>query len=132
MGCWHAYDDSVLPLPKQMMLGAVQDSSIAYEYGRIVAEQCKRIGIQVNYAPVVDVNNNPNNPVINDRSFGEDKYKVASFGIQYMKGMQDQGVMACAKHFPGHGDVAVDSHYDLPVINKSMPQLEALGTISLP
>jgi beta-glucosidase-like glycosyl hydrolase/CubicO group peptidase (beta-lactamase class C family) len=118
--------DSVLPLPKQMMLGAVEDSSIAYEYGRIVAEQCKRIGIQVNYAPVVDVNNNPNNPVINDRSFGEDKYKVASYGIQYMKGMQDNGVMACAKHFPGHGDVAVDSHYDLPVINKSMAQLEAL------
>jgi len=118
--------DSVLPLPKQMMLGAVQDSFIAYQYGKIVAEQCKRIGIQVNFAPVVDVNNNPNNPVINDRSFGEDKYKVAAFGVQYMKGMQDNGVMACAKHFPGHGDVAVDSHYDLPVINKSKPQLEAL------
>lgn len=118
--------DSVLPLPRQMMLGAVQDSSIAYEYGRIVAEQCKRVGVQVNYAPVVDVNNNPNNPVINDRSFGEDKYKVAAFGIQYMKGMQDNGVMACAKHFPGHGDVSVDSHYDLPVINKSLQQLEEL------
>lgn len=118
--------DSVLPLPKQMMLGAVSDSSLAYEYGRIVAEQCKRIGIQVNFAPVVDVNNNPNNPVINDRSFGEDKYKVASFGVQYMKGMQDNGVMGCAKHFPGHGDVAVDSHFDLPVINKTRPQLEAL------
>ena len=118
--------DSVLPLPKQMMLGAVQDSSIAYQYGRIVAEQCKRIGIQVNFAPVVDVNNNPNNPVINDRSFGEDKYKVASYGVQYMKGMQDNGVMACAKHFPGHGDVSVDSHYDLPVINKTRTQLESL------
>ncbi len=118
--------DSVLPLPKQMMLGAVQDSNIAYQYGRIVAAQCKRIGIQVNYAPVVDVNNNPDNPVINDRSFGEDKYKVSSYAIQYMKGMQDNGVMACAKHFPGHGDVAVDSHYDLPVIKKSMAQLESL------
>ncbi len=118
--------DSVLPLPKQMMLGAVSDSTLAYEYGRIVAEQCKRIGIQVNFAPVVDVNNNPNNPVINDRSFGEDKYKVASFGVQYMKGMQDNGVMGCAKHFPGHGDVAVDSHFDLPVINKTRPQLESL------
>lgn len=118
--------DSVLPLPKQMMMGAVQDSSIAYQYGRIVAEQCKRIGIQVNFAPVVDVNNNPNNPVINDRSFGEDKYKVASYATQYMKGMQDNGVMGCAKHFPGHGDVAVDSHYDLPVINKSRSQLESL------
>jgi beta-N-acetylhexosaminidase len=118
--------DSVLPLPRQMMLGAVADAGIAYEYGKIVAEQCKRVGLQVNYAPVVDINNNPNNPVINDRSFGEDKYKVALFGIQYMKGMQDNGVMACAKHFPGHGDVSVDSHYDLPVINKSMAQLDSL------
>ncbi len=118
--------DSVLPLPRQMMLGAVSDAGIAYDYGKIVAEQCKRVGLQVNYAPVVDVNNNPNNPVINDRSFGEDKYKVALFGIQYMKGMQDNGVMACAKHFPGHGDVSVDSHYDLPVINKSMAQLDSL------
>jgi beta-N-acetylhexosaminidase len=118
--------DSVLPLPRQMMLGAMQDANIMYEYGKIVAEQCKRVGLQVNYAPVVDVNNNPNNPVINDRSFGEDKYKVALFGIQYMKGMQDNGVMACAKHFPGHGDVAVDSHYDLPVINKTMAQLDSL------
>jgi len=118
--------DSVLPLPKQMMLGAMKDATIVYKYGQLVAEQCKRIGIQVNYAPVVDINNNPNNPVINDRSFGEDKYKVADFGIAYMKGMQDNGVMGCAKHFPGHGDVAVDSHYDLPVINKSLAQLDSL------
>ncbi len=118
--------DSVLPLPKQMMLGALKDETIVYQYGKLVAEQCKRIGLQVNYAPVVDVNNNPNNPVINDRSFGEDKYKVAAFGIQYMKGMQDNGVMACAKHFPGHGDVSTDSHFDLPVINKSMAELDSL------
>jgi len=118
--------DSVLPLPKQMMLGAMTDPSIVYQYGRLVGEQCKRVGLQVNYAPVVDVNNNPNNPVINDRSFGEDKYKVAAYAIQYMKGMQDVGVMACAKHFPGHGDVSVDSHYDLPVINKTMQQLDSL------
>ncbi len=118
--------DSVIPLPRQMMLGAVKDSSIIYRYGKVVAEQCKRLGIQNNYAPVMDVNNNPDNPVINDRSFGEDKNKVASFGIQYMKGMQDNGVLACAKHFPGHGDVAVDSHLDLPVIKKTMDNLEAV------
>lgn len=118
--------DSVQSLPKQMMLGAVQDKRIVYQYGKLVAEQCKRLGITVNYAPVVDVNNNPNNPVINDRSFGEDKYKVAAYGIEYMKGMQDAGVMGCAKHFPGHGDVAVDSHLDLPVINKTMQQLDSL------
>ena len=118
--------DSVLPLPRQMMLGAMKDASIVYQYGAIVAEQCKRMGIQVNYAPVIDINNNPLNPVINDRSFGEDKYKVADFSIAYMKGMQDNAVLACAKHFPGHGDVSVDSHYDLPVINKSFAQLDSL------
>ena len=118
--------DSVLPLPRQLMLGAMNDPKLMYEYGRLVGEQCKRIGIQVNYAPVVDVNNNPANPVINDRSFGEDKFKVADYGVQYTKGMQDVGVMACAKHFPGHGDVAVDSHLDLPVINKNKSELEAL------
>jgi beta-N-acetylhexosaminidase len=118
--------DSVLPLPKQMMLGAVKDSSIVYQYGKVVAAQCKRMGIQMNYAPVMDVNNNPNNPIINDRSFGENKFKVASFGIQYMKGLQDNGVMACAKHFPGHGDVDVDSHLDLPIIHKSFNQIDSL------
>ena len=118
--------DSVQGLPRQMMLGAMQDGSIMYRYGRLVGEQCKRIGIQVNYAPVVDINNNPQNPVINDRSFGENKELVAEYGVQYMKGMQDVGVMACAKHFPGHGDVAVDSHYDLPVINKGRDQLDNL------
>lgn len=118
--------DSVVGLPRQMMLGAVQDPRVIYDYGRWVGEQCKRMGIHVNYAPVVDVNNNPANPVINDRSFGEDKERVASHGLQYMKGMQDAGVMASAKHFPGHGDVDVDSHYDLPVINKSRAQLDSL------
>ncbi len=118
--------DSVAALPRQMTLGATQDPSLVYDYGKLVADQCRRLGIQVNYAPVVDVNNNPDNPVINDRSFGEDKYKVASMGIQYMKGLQENGVMACAKHFPGHGDVAVDSHYDLPVIRKTRQELDSL------
>jgi beta-N-acetylhexosaminidase len=118
--------DSVTGLPRQMMLGAVQNPELIYQYGRLVGEQCKRIGITVNYAPVVDINNNPDNPVINDRSFGEDKNKVAAYGLEYMKGLQDDGVMACAKHFPGHGDVSVDSHLDLPVIGKSVKQLDSL------
>ena len=118
--------DSVGVLPRQMMLGAVQDPQLIYNYGQIVAEQCKRMGIQVDYAPVVDVNSNPDNPVINDRSFGEDPLRVAELGIQYMNGLQDNGVLATAKHFPGHGDVSVDSHYDLPVINKSRNQLDIL------
>src|SRR5258705_3784996 len=97
--------------------------------GKAIGEQCKRIGVQVNYAPVVDINNNPDNPVIGFRSFGEDKNKVAKFGVAYMKGMQDAGIMACAKHFPGHGDVDVDSHLDLPVINKSMNQLDSMELV---
>jgi beta-N-acetylhexosaminidase len=118
--------DSVTSFPRQLMMGSTADAKLIYDFGRAVGEQCKRIGIQVNYAPVVDVNNNPMNPVINDRSFGEDKYKVALYGVQYMKGMQDVGVMATAKHFPGHGDVSVDSHKDLPVINKTRAQLDDL------
>jgi len=118
--------DSVLNFPRQMMLGAMQDSNIVYAFGKAVGKQCRRLGIQVNYAPVTDINNNPENPVINDRSFGENKYKVASFATAYMRGLQDENVMACAKHFPGHGDVSVDSHLDLPVINKSRAQLDSL------
>jgi beta-N-acetylhexosaminidase len=94
--------------------------------GRAIGEQCRRMGIQVNYAPVVDVNNNPNNPVIGYRSFGEDKYKVGLLGTQIMKGMQDAGIMACAKHFPGHGDTETDSHYDLPIISKNRSQLDSM------
>jgi beta-glucosidase-like glycosyl hydrolase/CubicO group peptidase (beta-lactamase class C family) len=118
--------DSVTKFPYQLTLGALPNEQLVYEMGRAVGEQMKRIGVQVNYAPVVDINNNPNNPVIGYRSFGEDKYKVARFGVAYMKGMQDMGIMACAKHFPGHGDVDVDSHLDLPVISKSRAQLDTL------
>ena len=118
--------DSVINYPRQLMMGATPDAKLIYEFGKAVGEQCKRMGVQVNYAPDVDVNNNPMNPVINDRSFGEDKYKVALYGVEYMKGMQDVGVMATAKHFPGHGDVSVDSHKDLPVINKTRAQLDDL------
>ena len=118
--------DSVRRYPYQLTLGAVQDPAIIYQYGTAVAKQLHRMGIHVDYAPVVDVNNNPANPVIGYRSFGEDKYKVAAYGLQYMKALQDNGIMACAKHFPGHGDVSVDSHYDLPVINKSKEQLDSL------
>lgn len=118
--------DSVIKFPYQLTLGALPNNQLVYQIGKAIGEQCKRIGIHVNYAPVVDINNNPHNPVIGYRSFGEDKFKVAQYGVAYMKGMQDAGIMACAKHFPGHGDVDVDSHYDLPLISKSMPQLDSL------
>ena len=112
--------------PKQMMLGATADTSLAYALGIAIAYQCQRLGVHIDFAPVVDVNNNPNNPVINMRSFGEDKHLVAKMGIAYMNGLQDGGVMACAKHFPGHGDTDADSHKDLPVITKSRAQLDTL------
>lgn len=118
--------DSVTQFPYQLTLGALDDAELVYKMGVAVGQQCKRIGVHVNYAPVVDVNNNPNNPVIGYRSFGEDKSRVSALGVAYMGGMQDAGIMACAKHFPGHGDVNVDSHYDLPVINKSKQQLEEM------
>jgi beta-N-acetylhexosaminidase len=118
--------DSVIKFPYQLTLGALQNPDLVYKMGQAVAAQCKRMGIHVNYAPAVDINNNPGNPVIGFRSFGEDKYKVAQLGIAYMKGMQDGGIMACAKHFPGHGDTETDSHLDLPLINKTMAQLDSL------
>ena len=118
--------DSVHKFPYQLTLGALNDDQLIYQMGMAVGEQCKRLGVHVNYAPVVDINNNPKNPVIGYRSFGEDRDKVTQFGVAYMKGMQDAGIMACAKHFPGHGDVDVDSHFDLPVINKSMSELSTL------
>ena len=111
-------------LPKQMYLGAAYDEALMKRYGDAVAEQCKRLGVHINFAPVVDVNNNPKNPVINSRSFGENKKMVSKLGIAYMNAMQDKGIIACAKHFPGHGDTDVDSHKDLPEINKTKSQLE--------
>lgn len=121
--------DSVMKFPDQLTLGAITDTALIYRIGYAIGQQCRRMGIAVNYAPVVDINNNPANPVINVRSFGEDKNKVAMYGVKIMQGMQAAGIMACAKHFPGHGDVAVDSHKDLPIINKSLAQLDTLELV---
>jgi beta-N-acetylhexosaminidase len=115
--------ETCITFPKQLMLGAIQDDKLIYHFGRIVAKECKRLGVHINFAPVADVNNNPNNPVINERSFGEDKYNVATKCFMYMRGMQDNGLMACAKHFPGHGDTDADSHYDLPLIKHDIAHL---------
>ncbi len=118
--------DSIMNFPRQQMLGAIQNDSLIYLMGKEIARQCRRIGVNVNFAPVVDINNNALNPVIGDRSFGDNKYNVAKKGIAYMKGMQDGGVIACAKHFPGHGDTDTDSHLALPVINTSKQKLDTL------
>lgn len=109
--------------PVQMALGAILHDSLIYRMGYEIGLQLKRLGVHVNFAPVADVNNNPNNPVINYRSFGEDPGKVAQKSWLYAKGMQDAGILAVAKHFPGHGDTRTDSHHDLPVIRKDAQSL---------
>lgn len=118
--------DSTMSFPRQMTLGAIQNDSLIYAMGKEIARQSRRIGIHVNFAPVVDVNNNPNNPVINNRSFGEDKENVERKGLAYMHGMQENGVLANAKHFPGHGDTDTDSHYNLPVIKHDLNRLRSV------
>lgn len=100
--------------------------TLVYEMGREIGRECKNMGIHVNFAPVVDVNSNPNNPVIGVRSFSDDPQRVAELGIQYMKGLQSQGVMAVAKHFPGHGDTEADSHFELPVINHTRAYMDTV------
>jgi len=112
--------------PYQLTLGAVQDNRLIYDMGKDIARQLRRVGVHISFSPVLDVNNNPKNPVINIRSFGEDRYNVAAKGYMYMRGLQDNNVMACAKHFPGHGDTDVDSHYDLPVISHDKNRLDSI------
>jgi beta-glucosidase-like glycosyl hydrolase/CubicO group peptidase (beta-lactamase class C family) len=118
--------DSTIKFPFQMALGAIKNDSLIYEMGREIAKECVRMGIQVNFAPVADINNNPNNPVINYRSFGENKYKVSRKSSMYMKGMQHEHVLANAKHFPGHGDTDSDSHKSLPIIKHGVKRLDSL------
>lgn len=114
----------VQPLPKALMLGAVQDSMLAYQVGQTIGAQMQRMGLHINYAPVVDINSNPENVVINYRSFGENKKRVAKAAASVMRGMQAQGIIACAKHFPGHGNTSTDSHVSLPVIHQSKKEME--------
>ena len=108
---------------RNLILGALDDDMLLYEYGREVARQCRRMGIQVNFAPVLDVNDNPLNPVIGTRSFGESPELVARHAIAFARGLEDGGVMAVGKHFPGHGNSSEDSHKTLPVINKSLQEI---------
>lgn len=112
--------------PKNMVLGCIRDDSLIYEYGREMARQCRELGVQVNFAPVADVNINPRNPVINTRSFGENPRDVADKVIAYSKGLEDGGVLSVSKHFPGHGDTDVDSHKALPTLPFSRARLDSV------
>ncbi|KGR77720.1 beta-N-acetylhexosaminidase [Ureibacillus manganicus] len=116
-------------IPGAMLLGATDNPQHAYAAGVITGKELKALGINWNLAPVVDVNNNPKNPVIGVRSFGEDQYKVAEFAKQSMLGMQKAKVMTTLKHFPGHGDTSVDSHLDLPIINHDLQRLHEVELV---
>jgi beta-N-acetylhexosaminidase len=111
--------------PRNMAFGAAGDERLAYEAGRITAVESRAVGVQVDFGPVVDVNNNPRNPVINTRSFGEDPALVGTLGAAWVRGLQDGGVIATLKHFPGHGDTDVDSHLGLPIIKDARASLDA-------
>ncbi|MCC8134453.1 MAG: serine hydrolase [Tannerellaceae bacterium] len=116
--------DGTTRFPKNMMLGAIENNGLITLYGVEVARQCKEMGIHINFAPALDVNSNTNNPVIGLRSFGEDPDAVAEKGIAYSKGLESQGIISVAKHFPGHGDTAEDSHYTLPAVRHDRERLE--------
>lgn len=112
--------------PRNRVLGCIQDNELLYEYGKEVARQCKEIGVQINFAPVADVDINPRNPVINTRSFGGDPKNVARKVVAYSRGLEDGGVLSVSKHFPGHGDTEVDSHKALPVLNFNRARLDSI------
>jgi beta-N-acetylhexosaminidase len=109
--------------PRNLVVGALSNQALIYNYGREVARECRRMGIHVNFAPDLDVNDNPDNPVIGTRSFGDNPSAVAHDGIAYAKGLEDGGVLSAAKHFPGHGSTSQDSHKSLPTVTKNGLQL---------
>ncbi|MER3373047.1 MAG: glycoside hydrolase family 3 N-terminal domain-containing protein [Allomuricauda sp.] len=118
--------DSTFAFPWNMTLGAIQDNSLVEKVGYQIGKHAKRMGVHINFAPDLDVNNNPQNPIIGNRSFGEDPKNVAQKGIAFIKGMERAGVLSCGKHFPGHGDTATDSHKALPIINSTREQLDSI------
>jgi beta-glucosidase-like glycosyl hydrolase/CubicO group peptidase (beta-lactamase class C family) len=118
--------DSTTRLPWPMTLGATGDSSLAYAYGQTIARHAKRLGVHVNFGPVLDVNTNPSNPIIGQRSFGQRMDAVIPMAHGYLRGMQDAGVLDCAKHFPGHGDTDSDSHKTLPTVLRSRAALDSV------
>ena len=115
--------DNSISYPKAMTLGAIQDNQLIYNMGKEIGRQLTRLGVHINFAPVADLNSIPDNPIIHDRSFGDDKREVSRKAFAYMKGLQDAGLIACVKHFPGHGSTKKDSHKTLPVVSKSLTEM---------
>ncbi|MGK0296121.1 MAG: beta-N-acetylhexosaminidase, partial [Ulvibacter sp.] len=118
--------DSTFAYPWNMTLGAISDNKIIEKIGKRIGEHTKRIGMHINFAPVVDININPANPIIGNRSFGEDKNNVTEKSLAFMKGMQKAGIISNAKHFPGHGDTDADSHHSLPTINFTKERIDSI------
>ena len=116
-------------LPPAMAFGAVDDEDLAYEAGRVTGLEARALGVHLNFAPVLDVNNNPDNPIINTRSFGEDPVRVAALGAAYIQGAREAGLMTTAKHFPGHGDTGSDSHVELPIIPGDRARIDAIELV---
>ncbi|PKQ64927.1 hypothetical protein BZG02_03510 [Labilibaculum filiforme] len=112
--------------PRQIMLGAIQDDELIFQLGKQIGSECVRLGVHVNFSPVMDVNNNPRNPVINSRSFGEDRYNVSNKSFAFAAGMQKAGIIPVGKHFPGHGDTETDSHFDLPLVDHPIARLDSI------
>ena len=116
--------DDAFSFPYNMTLGAIENDSLIFQVGKRIGFHAKRLGVQINFAPVVDINTNPANPIIGFRSFGEDKYNVSNKALNYLKGMHYHGIMGAAKHFPGHGDTETDSHLTLPTIGFSKDRID--------
>jgi beta-N-acetylhexosaminidase len=121
--------DSTIAYPRQMMMGAISDDTLIYQMASDITKQLKRLGLHTNFAPVIDINNNPNNPVISSRSFGETPEKVFSYGNIYMKGLQNNHILSTAKHFPGHGDTETDSHMALPSLRQTYARIDSFELI---
>src|SRR5258706_1675738 len=121
--------DSTIRFPRQMTVSAAGLNSYMSNMGSEIARQCQRLGVHINFAPVADINNNPLNPIIGSRAFADDAASVTNKSLLYMKALQNNHVLACAKHFPGHGDTDTDSHLGLPVIHKNISQLDSLELI---
>ena len=115
--------DSTYAFPYNLTLGAIQDDNLVGEIGYQIGNHNRRLGVHINFAPVVDINTNPKNPIIGNRSFGENKYNVTEKASAFMKGMQEAGILACGKHFPGHGDTDADSHKTLPTVDFSKDRI---------
>ena len=118
--------DSIRKFPWNMTLGAIQDDELIEEIGYRIGIQLKSLGININFSPVVDINTNPLNPIIGNRSFGEDKVEVSQKSLKMMMGMHRAGILTCAKHFPGHGETIKDSHYDLPLVNFKRNRIDSV------